>query len=352
MRCNVAPSSSPWPVASRTLGFTQQSIFAPFYIVALLLWHSIQSRLLDPARLPPLLRSIRAAVFPNNAPGTPSLVAPSSDEELAALRRRCASAVWALVPKMVGKLYFGSATPFSESSSSAQPRPTSTNAETKATSGNADKTKTSSVHAQHVRSGPPITSVTSSSSDFKSNSSSATTPVPGSSNRSAAKADPLSSAPRLEASDHARFAQLGSSNEGNVTSAANSRDPVKATTTATAGTIGASNAFIKPSEAVWGASRATAANTGSAGSVISKEKPLSAAMNAGVDGLAPEATPLQCHEEDDRILSEIETGILDVFSDAYCNKHLMYGVLELILVRLMPELAERGVIDLWEERLS
>jgi hypothetical protein len=35
MRCNVAPSSSPWPVASRTLGFTQQSIFAPFYIVAL-----------------------------------------------------------------------------------------------------------------------------------------------------------------------------------------------------------------------------------------------------------------------------------------------------------------------------
>ncbi|KAK7965034.1 hypothetical protein PG988_010038 [Apiospora saccharicola] len=345
MRCNVAPSSSPWPVASRTLGLTQQSIFALFYIVALLLWHSIQSRLLDPARLPPLLRSIRAALFPNNAPGTPSLVAPSSDEELAALRRRCASAVWALVPKMVGKLYFGSATPFSESSSSAQPRPTSTNAETKVTSGNADKTKTSSVHAQHVPSGPPITSVTSSSSDYKSNSSSATTPVPGSSNRSAAKADPLSSAPRLEASDHARFAQLGSSNESNVTSTTNSRDPVKATTTATAGTIGASNAFIKPDEAVGGASRAaaaaTAATTGSAGSVISKEKPLSAAVNAGVDGLA-EATPLQCHEEDDRILSEIETGILDVFSDAYCNKHLMYGVLELILVRLMPELAERG----------
>ncbi|KAK8049300.1 PXA domain-containing protein [Apiospora phragmitis] len=70
-----------------------------------LLWHSIQSRLLDPARLPPLLRTIRAAVFPNNAPGTPGLVAPSSDEELAALRRRCASAVWALVPKM-GKLLF------------------------------------------------------------------------------------------------------------------------------------------------------------------------------------------------------------------------------------------------------
>ncbi|KAH8894832.1 hypothetical protein GQ53DRAFT_762237 [Thozetella sp. PMI_491] len=53
-----------------------------------------------------------------------------------------------------------------------------------------------------------------------------------------------------------------------------------------------------------------------------------------------------------RILSGIESGILDVFGDAYCNKHLMYSVLELVLVRLIPELAERGVTDLWEERLS
>jgi hypothetical protein len=44
--------------------------------------------------------------------------------------------------------------------------------------------------------------------------------------------------------------------------------------------------------------------------------------------------------------------MLDVFSDPYCNKHLAYGILELILVRLMPELAEKGVIELWEERLS
>ncbi|KAF3024320.1 hypothetical protein E8E14_013833 [Neopestalotiopsis sp. 37M] len=52
------------------------------------------------------------------------------------------------------------------------------------------------------------------------------------------------------------------------------------------------------------------------------------------------------------ILSEIESGILDVFSDEYCNKHLIYGMLELILVRLMPELSEKGIIELWEERLS
>jgi hypothetical protein len=44
--------------------------------------------------------------------------------------------------------------------------------------------------------------------------------------------------------------------------------------------------------------------------------------------------------------------VLDVFGDAYCNKHLVYGIVELVLVRLMPELAERGVIELWEERLN
>ncbi|GKT43917.1 uncharacterized protein ColSpa_04098 [Colletotrichum spaethianum] len=53
-----------------------------------------------------------------------------------------------------------------------------------------------------------------------------------------------------------------------------------------------------------------------------------------------------------QMLSEIEDGILDVFSDEYCNKHLVYSILELILVRLMPELAEKGVVELWEERLS
>lgn len=45
-------------------------------------------------------------------------------------------------------------------------------------------------------------------------------------------------------------------------------------------------------------------------------------------------------------------GLLMVISDDYCNKHLMYSVLELILVRLMPELSEKGVVELWEERLG
>jgi len=57
-------------------------------------------------------------------------------------------------------------------------------------------------------------------------------------------------------------------------------------------------------------------------------------------------------DEDEEILQEIEREILDVFSDAYCNKHLVYNILELVLVRLLPEIQEKGVRELWEERVS
>lgn len=57
-------------------------------------------------------------------------------------------------------------------------------------------------------------------------------------------------------------------------------------------------------------------------------------------------------DPDADILTVIETDILDVFSDPYCNKHFMYSALELVLVRLMPELSEQGIAELWEERLN
>ena len=50
-------------------------------------------------------------------------------------------------------------------------------------------------------------------------------------------------------------------------------------------------------------------------------------------------------------VKEVEE-FLNVFDDNYCNKHLMYGIVELILVRLVPELSERGVEDLRDERLG
>lgn len=170
--------------------------------------HTVHTHLLEPSHLPSLLRAIRGALFPNNAPGVSTLVAPSSDDELRALRRRCASALLALVPRWLARLYLGG-----------------------------------------------------------------------------------------------RGLALSSPRGGAATAAAPSaaqRQPPGAQTPAAAGTAGGGEA----------------------------------------DG------------ETERVLAEIEEGIIDVFSDDYCNRHLLYGVLELVLVRLMPELADKGIAELWEERLS
>lgn len=42
--------------------------------------------------------------------------------------------------------------------------------------------------------------------------------------------------------------------------------------------------------------------------------------------------------------------ILDVFGDAYLNKHLVYNILELVIVRLVPELGESTPSELLSER--
>ncbi|KAF2854036.1 hypothetical protein T440DRAFT_465057 [Plenodomus tracheiphilus IPT5] len=43
---------------------------------------------------------------------------------------------------------------------------------------------------------------------------------------------------------------------------------------------------------------------------------------------------------------------LDSFEDVYLNKHLIYQLVELIVLRLAPELGLRGVQELFEERMS
>jgi len=50
-------------------------------------------------------------------------------------------------------------------------------------------------------------------------------------------------------------------------------------------------------------------------------------------------------------LGQVE-GFLDCLDDAYLNKHLVFSVVELVVLRLMPELGERGVQTLMEERLG
>ncbi|KAI4237440.1 MAG: hypothetical protein L6R40_005932 [Gallowayella cf. fulva] len=46
-----------------------------------------------------------------------------------------------------------------------------------------------------------------------------------------------------------------------------------------------------------------------------------------------------------------EVGLeLDVWGDAYLNKHLAYQILELVVVRILPEMGEKGVKELMEAR--
>ncbi|KAJ6036548.1 hypothetical protein N7540_000827 [Penicillium herquei] len=50
------------------------------------------------------------------------------------------------------------------------------------------------------------------------------------------------------------------------------------------------------------------------------------------------------------LLEMIETDLLDILADEYCNKHLIYSILETVLAKVLPELAERSVADLMEDR--
>lgn len=54
--------------------------------------------------------------------------------------------------------------------------------------------------------------------------------------------------------------------------------------------------------------------------------------------------------DDEVVVNEIERDILDSLDDVYINKHLAYAILELVLVKLIPELLEQPVSDLLAER--
>lgn len=233
-----------------------------------LLSHYIQTSVLDSDRLPPLLKSIRAALFPNNAPGVSSLFPPSSEEELLALRRRCASAIWGVIPKSMGRVYFGSVSLWA---------------------GNQKWRPTDLENMKGLAHAPEAPQVRLGKSASGNHS------VVDDGSITDEHKDAQASRVERGSESHSKFsdqktpmARRGSENKHGTIS----NDPSSSS----------SQAMPDPKEEI--------------------------------------------------ILSEIESGILDVFSDEYCNKHLIYGMLELILVRLMPELSEKGIIELWEERLS
>lgn len=45
-------------------------------------------------------------------------------------------------------------------------------------------------------------------------------------------------------------------------------------------------------------------------------------------------------------------GELGIFGDAYLNRHLAYRILELVVVRVLPEVGEKGVEELMRERIG
>lgn len=64
----------------------------------------------------------------------------------------------------------------------------------------------------------------------------------------------------------------------------------------------------------------------------------------------PVAAVFFASPDPDRWRCQVETDMLDLFSDPYLNRHLIYAALELVLVRLLPELAEETWSDLMKER--
>lgn len=75
------------------------------------------------------------------------------------------------------------------------------------------------------------------------------------------------------------------------------------------------------------------------------------AWTASKSASTPTSGSGSCRSDEEDMIDEVE-GMLEVLGDEYCNKHLMYSALEILLVRLLPELSDKGVEELWEERVG
>ncbi|KAL2156128.1 hypothetical protein VTH82DRAFT_873 [Thermothelomyces myriococcoides] len=259
--------------------------------------------------------------------GNPTLVPPSSDAELRAIRRRCASVLWALVPKGVGRLYFGGGL--------LRANPVLSTSRVK-TEGSADS-KTAAV-------GKPDNN--GNDSDKGKGRSSSTLPSKG--DVAKEKASAVETVPeqttqageqeRSRSGSHPRSrrsAPVPRPKTGGQDSTAASADPPR------------SSPPLPPSKT------ASASEEAKTGMAYPENDVFRQDQDNGRDDAHRDDDDSDYNENnDDDILAEIEQCILDVFSDAYCNKHLIYSMLELILVRLLPELTEKGALDLWKERVS
>lgn len=99
------------------------------------------------------------------------------------------------------------------------------------------------------------------------------------------------------------------------------------------------------------------------GTVLSPQASLLSSPASAVAGLASESGDYRAGQRTDEqneefdldreelyFLEAIETDVLDLLADEYCNKHLVYSIIETVLSRVLPELTERSVQDLMEDR--
>ena len=66
-----------------------------------------------------------------------------------------------------------------------------------------------------------------------------------------------------------------------------------------------------------------------------------------ISSLVPLLFTKQAFGRADEIVAEVEHE-LEIWEDGYLNRHLAYQILELVLVRVLPELGEKGVRGLME----
>jgi hypothetical protein len=334
-----------------------------------LLSHLIRVHVLDASRLPQLLRTVRGALFPNNMPGKPTLFPPANDSELRALRRRCASAVWALVPKAAGRLFFspsggdaglgggsgdgggggghlfgfGLGAPGADGAVNpvSTPRRQKTEASTELNQG---RGKESGI----ARSAPR--------SPHDNLASAAAGPVPSTSQQFQARPGSGSgsgwSSPR--SSSRRSAPEPRRPNAGSGVDAAAISTSTTSSTNDSGAAAGGTTGGQQGEEALRQRGHLQQSNPNKRAA----SKKLSAAdadnnnNNSSSEPRSEENANASTNTDNDQqpYLDELDRSILAPFSDAYCNKHLVYGILELLLVRLLPEMGEKGVRELWEER--
>lgn len=72
---------------------------------------------------------------------------------------------------------------------------------------------------------------------------------------------------------------------------------------------------------------------------------------ASLLGLLPPKMAVAFFASDSKVIQHQQVEeILECLEDTYLNKHLVFQILELIVLRLAPELEQQGIRDLMEER--